>query len=94
MVHTATECLAPKALPELVECKILAFAAPAGFTGCLERGEALAHVELTAAQLGHDGRLRAAAAFVLEALPRKRFEQVLGYTLPTWADKGPEGQQA
>ena len=52
-----------------------------------------------APQRGGDERVRATVAFVLgleeggvayAGLPRELYEEVLGYVLPAWADKGPE----
>ena len=35
-------------------------------------------------------RLRATAAFAPEGLPQELYVELLGFTLPRWADKGPE----
>lgn len=64
----------------------------------MERGEALPRVELAPQQkrLLEDEQLRETTAFVVglgkyEGLPKEVFVDLLGYMMPSWADKGPAG---
>jgi ankyrin repeat protein len=69
-------------------------AAPAYLRGHVEREQVLPQVELTRQHRQGNEQLRAMAAFALEGLPRELFVELLGFMLPVWADKGPEGQEA
>ena len=75
-------------------------AAPVYLKGRVQRYEAPLPVPELAPQRGRE-RVLATVAFVVgleeggvayAGLPRELYEEVLGYMVPAWADKGPEGE--
>ena len=62
MVRTMAACLAQKGVPETLERKILAFAAPTHLCSRMEQGEAPPQVEIAQQGLG-EKPVRAAVAF-------------------------------